>query len=355
MKQNNIKIEKAYESGFTLVEILVALAIFSIVMAGVIEVFVTNNKSYLMQDDISNMQQNIRIAKMFIERDIRMSDAAFIFENNVNEGNSDKLTVGYVESLENACGDDPDETDDIDRPCSELSTLHLKGDMPESSSVAKVYEDLSDGASDWKEGCYCGGETYEHPDYGFQAEIVTPGGYEPAESDTFYVTGVHDNNNNQLVNSPVQVVDEDGNNEKFDNKIINSYPDRSIINFYIPESRKPTSYEIKDGELLRDDQVIADHIEDLQFAFCGDFDDDGIVDPNNPNDWFSGELEGNDLPADDKQLVRYIRITLLGRTAKEHDILNIRPAIEDHAQADENDKYHRRMIQTTIQLRNASL
>ncbi|QTA83201.1 Prepilin-type cleavage/methylation domain-containing protein [Desulfonema limicola] len=355
MKPAIIKIDKKQESGFTLIEVLVALAIFSIVIVGVIEVFVNSNKSYMMQDDIASMQQNIRIAKMFIERDVRMADASFVFENGVGEGGSDKLTMGYVESLDNACGEDPDPTDDIDRPCSELSTLHLKGDMPESSSVANVYEDLSGEASDWEEGCYCGGETYDSPQYGFQAIIETPKGYDPAVSDIFYLTGVNANKLNQLINHPVMLEGEDGKNEKFDNKIINAYPDKSIINFYIPESRITTSYEIKDGELLRGDQLIADNVEDLQFAFCGDFDNDGIVDPENTNDWFNGELEEGDLPADSKILVRYVRITLLGRTSKQHQISDTRPSIEDNAQADTQDKFNRRLLQTTVQMRNASL
>jgi len=344
IKPNIIKSDKKHESGFTLIEVLIALAIFSVVIAGVTEVFVNSNKSYLMQDDIATMQQNIRIAKMFIERDVRMADASFIFENGVGDGSSDKLNIGYVEFLENACGPDPDETDDIDRPCSELSNLTLKGDMPASSSEAIVYEDLKGSSSDWADGCYCGGETYESPSYGFQAEISTPKGYDPATADTFYLTQVQPNSD-KIQNRPF---------EGSPNQIVNGYPDRSIIKFYIPQSRIETSYEINNGELLRGDQVIADQVEDLQFAFCGDFDDDGITNPEEPADWFNGELEDGDLPAADKALVKYVRITLLGRTSKEHGITDTRPTIEDHAEADAKDKFNRRLLQTTVQMRNAS-
>ncbi|MDM8535793.1 prepilin-type N-terminal cleavage/methylation domain-containing protein [Desulfobacterales bacterium HSG17] len=345
MNSNIIKSDKKYESGFTLIEVLIALAIFSIIIVGVIEVFVNSNKTYMMQDDIATMQQNIRIAKMFIERDIRMADASFTFENGVGDESSDKLTIGYTESLENACGDAPEGADGIP-PCSELPSLTVKNEMPAGAAVAIVYEDLITG-EDWDADCYCDDTIYDK--YGFQAEISTPKGYEPAVSEPFYVTQVLPNSD-KLQSHDVNI---DG--EKFENKILNTYPDRSIINFYIPESRATTSYEIKDGELLRGDQVIADHVEDLQFAFCGDFNDDGFADPEDPDDWYNDELEDNDLPDDSKVLVKYVRITLLGRTAKQHDISDIRPGIEDHAEADAADKFNRRLLQTTIQMRNASL
>ena len=348
-----MRIDKKKESGFTLVEIMIALAIFSMVIVGVIEVFGNSNKSYMMQDDISNMQQNIRIAKMFIERDIRMADASFIFANGAGDGGSDKLTVGSIKYAENACGDDPDDTDSITTPCDRLSTLNLRGSMPENSAIARVYQDLSKEAADWRDGCYCGGETYDPPQYGFQAEIISPDG---STSDTFYLTGVNDNKNNQLQNSPIRI---DG--VRIDNKILNAYPDRSTIRFFIPESRETTMYWIKDHELIRtdletgEDQVIADNAEDLQFAFCGDFDGDGIVDPENDDDWFStDDLEAGDLPEADKQSVRYVRVTLLGRTTKEHGLSNTRPTIEDHEQADNKDMFNRCLLQSTVQLRNAA-
>ena len=58
-------------SGFTLLEMLVVIGIFGIILAGVLKVFDTSNYTYKVQEEIAEMQQNIRVSKMFLEKDIR--------------------------------------------------------------------------------------------------------------------------------------------------------------------------------------------------------------------------------------------------------------------------------------------
>ena len=57
--------------GFTLIEILVSLAILGIVLAGIYSVYTMQHKSYIVQEQVANMQQNERIALHMITRDIR--------------------------------------------------------------------------------------------------------------------------------------------------------------------------------------------------------------------------------------------------------------------------------------------
>lgn len=59
------------EAGFTLVELLVVMALGTIVMAGLMTTFTTQHKSYLVQDDVAEMQQNLRVAMDLISGDIR--------------------------------------------------------------------------------------------------------------------------------------------------------------------------------------------------------------------------------------------------------------------------------------------
>ena len=47
-------------SGVTLVEILVAMAILGIVVAGVMETFVVQNRAYTVVDETTEAQQNLR-------------------------------------------------------------------------------------------------------------------------------------------------------------------------------------------------------------------------------------------------------------------------------------------------------
>jgi len=60
-------------SGFTLVEMLVAVAIAAVVMSAVFKVYVSQQRSYVTQERIVAMHQNLRSAMYFMKREIRMA------------------------------------------------------------------------------------------------------------------------------------------------------------------------------------------------------------------------------------------------------------------------------------------
>ena len=60
-------------SGFSLVELLVAMAITAVVMAAVFKIYTTQQDSYVLQEQVAEMQQNGRTAKYVMTREIRMA------------------------------------------------------------------------------------------------------------------------------------------------------------------------------------------------------------------------------------------------------------------------------------------
>ncbi len=60
-------------SGFSLVELLVAMAITGVVMAAVVKIYTTQQDSYVLQEQVAEMQQNGRTAKYVMTREIRMA------------------------------------------------------------------------------------------------------------------------------------------------------------------------------------------------------------------------------------------------------------------------------------------
>jgi hypothetical protein len=85
-------------------------------------------------------------------------------------------------------------------------------------------------------------------------------------------------------------------------------------------------------------QQLAENIEDLQLAYQ---DKDG--------NWFDNPPVAGD--------IRAVRINILARTSREDPNwrLGIRPAIEDHAGAEERDGYRRRLLTTVVKVRNMGL
>jgi len=61
------------KNGVSLIELLVALAICGIVVAGSYRFFITQNKAYTVQDQVIEAQQNVRLAMEILLRDLRMA------------------------------------------------------------------------------------------------------------------------------------------------------------------------------------------------------------------------------------------------------------------------------------------
>lgn len=57
--------------GFTLVELLVTIVVASIAMSGILSVYVSQTKAYAVNDDLADMQQNLRAALYLMKSDIR--------------------------------------------------------------------------------------------------------------------------------------------------------------------------------------------------------------------------------------------------------------------------------------------
>ena len=61
------------EKGFTLVELLVAMAVGAIVMTSAYSMYVSQQKAYQITEEVTALHQNLRASMFFIERDLRMA------------------------------------------------------------------------------------------------------------------------------------------------------------------------------------------------------------------------------------------------------------------------------------------
>lgn len=61
------------QKGITLIELLIALVICGMVVAATYRLFIAQNKAYIVQDQVADVQQNIRSVMELMVRDLRMA------------------------------------------------------------------------------------------------------------------------------------------------------------------------------------------------------------------------------------------------------------------------------------------
>jgi type IV pilus assembly protein PilW len=65
--------KKSNSAGFTLIELMIAITIFGIASAAIYATYQHQQNSYLTQEQVADMQQNLRAALFFVTRDFKMA------------------------------------------------------------------------------------------------------------------------------------------------------------------------------------------------------------------------------------------------------------------------------------------
>jgi len=113
MKQKRLR--DRCEEGFTLVELLVAMAISGIVIIGIYTIQSSQQKSYALQEQITVTQQNLRAAMYFITSDVRMAGCDPMDTGaGVTTANANSLTFSMHDGVDNDADGSIDELDELD-------------------------------------------------------------------------------------------------------------------------------------------------------------------------------------------------------------------------------------------------
>jgi prepilin-type N-terminal cleavage/methylation domain-containing protein len=104
MRKDPLMIRSIHDKkGITLIELLVVLVISGIVIGGVYRIFISQTRAYTVQDQVAELQQDVRGAMEIMVRDVRMagfqarsSSIAAITNNPIATPLSDNgITVNY--------------------------------------------------------------------------------------------------------------------------------------------------------------------------------------------------------------------------------------------------------------------
>jgi len=109
---------KPYQTGLSLIEIMIALLIGAFLLGGVLQIFIGSKQTYRMQENLSRLQENGRLALDFIGRDIRMTSywgclarpSGDVFGETVSGISKITLKAAFVTTPTGSCGTTVDKT-----------------------------------------------------------------------------------------------------------------------------------------------------------------------------------------------------------------------------------------------------
>jgi len=334
------------KKGFTLIELLVVLAIASIGLAAMVSFFISQNRTALFQTQITEAQQNGRIALNLIAEDLRMAgfgvpsgvdiivppDATTSLPETTNGGTTSSDTITFNTNLFGAAI----LLNDVSLVRGNSTTIEVSSAYGfETTEANKVIDFIS-----------------------FEDKSVIA---------SASVTDV-DTQNNRLTIVPNTTVE----------------IRRGV---YVGTRRKQITYRLDnnlnldrvvtrfnlDGSITNDTiPNIASNIEDLQFAYAYDSDGDGNVETDANGIIWAVDTDGDGRL--DKQIkddgsyqnlattvpfsqIRAVRISLIARTSAE-DVRNrvfTRPRLDDRTASDTPDGFRRRIFSTVVEIRNSTL
>lgn len=106
--------KKNSRDGYTLLEILVATALTGVVMGGIYTSFYSQDKSYVTQSEVTEMQQNLRGGMSLMMREIRMAGCDPTGRANAGIIRADPDSISFTLDIRGANVDDPPDGDTSD-------------------------------------------------------------------------------------------------------------------------------------------------------------------------------------------------------------------------------------------------
>ena len=333
--------------GFTLIELMIAMAVLLVVVAYLTEMLTRQSRAYTVVDQVTEAQQNLRAIGDLLERELRVSgfmvpegaavcgvdqtngsDVLFVSDADaLNPANENQLGIGasVLAGFSGTGGNEALTLDDV--VIDGLAFYDTDGDGNADSDFLESVNPFRTGGvivtdrDNPGRGVACGILTNVNPGANTIRVDFTSNGAAPAG--TPLAAGV----GGDLVAVPAHV------------------------------------YTVVNAQLLRDGMVLADDVEDLQFALFYDLDEDGVMDGDVAE--YPGSENGNIYQSNtwDNSFLTEIRVNIVVRTRNQDaDVLQNPGMAQGQWQVTENridpggfDGFRRRVHTAVIRPRNVGL
>lgn len=335
--------QRTSQRGFTLVELMVSLTLFSFAIAGVLAVAVSMAQGYREQRQVVQTESTARAALDYIADALRMTSPA-IPNADVTASNAapvypiPHLAVGDIEDLETDAGG-----------CQRgaVRVFNNTG-LGGSDELEIVYASGATVTSVGASGYATGAGTMQITDTsnlapgdlilvtnGTQGHITKIATIPAAGSVTLTSVGC-------TIGTPTTYTQGD--------LVLRVMRARFYIGTF--DGISPTLLLDPDSDTAGNVEPLADYVEDMQIAAGIDEDQDGTIDID---EWAYSGVTGTPTAFTLTRDLRAIRVTLISRAASALPGTPAsfrREAIEDHAQALTLDTFRRRTLTSTVEIRN---
>ncbi|MGH0037790.1 MAG: prepilin-type N-terminal cleavage/methylation domain-containing protein [Myxococcota bacterium] len=339
-------VSRQRREGFSLVELLIASAVLGIVVIYLVQTFTTTQKTYVVVDQVSEAQQNLRVVADLMERDLRLAgylvpghaavcgvdradgpDTLFVSNSDVilpadelEVANYDALLAGNLGAEVSGAGTGPG---------------GVIGGAGRDLPVNQLFLDVAANGNDFSPGSGVILVDRNDPDGRTACGTVTGVGAATVTVD--FVTD--------------------------DLGPMSATPDVVAVPAHVYTVTPPNPGLGIPGQLFRNGVLIANDVEDLQIAFFFDLDDDRILDPGE----YQGDLgdavgDGVAVPYDstvaNARFLRQVEISLVTSTRDDDPSEDAPQMIQqttgnrDAATLDAPDRKRRRVYNSTVRMRN---
>ena len=346
-------------AGFTLVEMMIVLTILGLVVVGVMGVIISQNRVYHSEEDLIDMQLNANVAMDRLTRQIKMAGFGCKDDIKKNGLNIDGTTynavfthVNNTDTTTNAKGSDQltvicalEQVSDVDNDGVSTTTPSYN-DAPTTTIYLSPYKDSTpnpffDSSADDKKFFY-----------------ISPS----STQKTIEVKTADSGSGSIGIETAIKI---DEFSKAFRVRAY-TYSIKPVADYNSTKPPAPNIVQKIETQAASPGRVeIAEGIEDLQFQFGWDINNDGIFNPSSAADWV------DTIPAGDEDKVIAVKIILLGITLHPEqekqftDLYDDQPGIagRQYTQADHTitytasgykygPHYHRHRLESTVFIRN---
>ena len=319
------------QRGFTLTELMVALFTGMLLIAASYATFIAQNRSYVAQEGVSEVNTQSNIAFTMIANDIKMAG----FGTSPEMGGLD-LVNGYSSPITF--------TDDTAGPDSirVIAGYKLVGTLG-TPGWSLAEDSDGDGVNDTV------------PFNLTTIRVYNAGGnLTVAADDALSIDGIQ-----FITVNAVTVVDSDEWDLTIDRPTASPYPiGRPLylledVQYSLDASGNLVRTATR-GSTINESDIVAENVEDLQFGYAVDGDEDGALDDADT----SGVFDQGDFvyAVTDPSTIGAVRVNVLARTQQQDPNAagqgNPPPQVENRAHSATNDGFKRRWWQSTVKVRN---